>query len=151
MPSAPSAVHASPGAGPSPSAVHDLCATSFGRWAGYRDVFLSAEVQDVTIRSGLSSAASPAEASDGAADDKARSLKKRKIDDQKPALLPSLTRFSWTVCCMDGATFSVALPEDTPVAEAKCAIGMVRDVPQYARESFVEGQEEPLDDKKRLG
>ena len=51
---------------------------------------------------------------------------------------------------MDGATFSVALPEDTPVAGAKRAIGMVRDVPQYARESFVEGQEEPLDNKKWL-
>ena len=35
---------------------------------------------------------------------------------------------SWTVCCMDGATFSVALPDHTQVAEAKRAIGVLREV-----------------------
>ena len=51
---------------------------------------------------------------------------------------------------MDGATFSVAVPEDTRVAEMKRAIGALREVPHYAMELFVEGEEEPLDDEKRL-
>ena len=57
---------------------------------------------------------------------------------------------SWTVCCLDGATFLVALPEDTRVAEAKRVISRLREVSQYAMELFVEGKEEPLDDEKRL-
>jgi Leucine-rich repeat (LRR) protein len=51
---------------------------------------------------------------------------------------------------LDGATFSVAVPEDTRVAEMKRAIGTLREVPHYAMELFVEGEEEPLDDEKRL-
>ena len=57
---------------------------------------------------------------------------------------------SWTVYCMDGATFSVAVPEDTRVAEIKRAIGALPEVPHYAMELFMEGEEEPLDDEKRL-
>jgi hypothetical protein len=57
---------------------------------------------------------------------------------------------SWTVCCFDGATFSIAVPEGTRVAEMKRAIGALREVPQYAMELFVEGKEEPLDTEKRL-
>jgi Leucine-rich repeat (LRR) protein len=51
---------------------------------------------------------------------------------------------------MDGTTFSVAVPEETRVAEMKRAIGALREVPHYAMELFVEGEEEPLDDEKRL-
>jgi Leucine-rich repeat (LRR) protein len=36
------------------------------------------------------------------------------------------------------------------VAEAKRAIGVQRDVSRFAMELFVEGEEEPLDDEKRL-
>jgi Leucine-rich repeat (LRR) protein len=36
------------------------------------------------------------------------------------------------------------------VAEAKRAIGVLRDVSRFAMELFVEGEEEPLDDEKRL-
>jgi hypothetical protein len=63
---------------------------------------------------------------------------------------PADDEVSWTVCCLDGATFSVAVPDDTRVAEMKRAIGALREVPHYAMEIFVEGEEEPLDDEKRL-
>ena len=56
----------------------------------------------------------------------------------------------WTVCCVDGATFSVEVPEEIRVSEMKRAIGALREVPHYAMEIFVEGEEEPLDDEKRL-
>ena len=168
-----SAVHASPATSPSPSAVHQLVcefvtaqaeaeAEAGGGWAGYRGVFLSAEVQDL-IRSrlaGAAAAASPAEPSDGAADsissDGPRSPKKRKIDQASPAppaaAAPAAAadEVSWTVCCCDGATFSVALPDHARVAEAKRAIGVLRDVSRFAMELFVEGEEEPLDDERRL-
>jgi hypothetical protein len=36
------------------------------------------------------------------------------------------------------------------VAEAKRAIGVQRDVSRFAMELFVEGEEEPLDDERRL-
>jgi hypothetical protein len=58
--------------------------------------------------------------------------------------------FSWTVCCLDGATFTVDLPDHAPVAEAKRAIGELREVPRYAMELFVKGREEPLEDEERL-
>jgi hypothetical protein len=51
---------------------------------------------------------------------------------------------------VDGATFSVAVPEEIRVAEMKRAIGALREVPHYAMELFLEGEEEPLDDEKRL-
>ena len=60
--SATPSAHARPGTGPSPEAVHGMVCefitaqaeaeASGGGWAGYREVFLSAEVQDL-IRSRL--------------------------------------------------------------------------------------------------
>ena len=89
---------------PSPTAVHQLVcefvtdqadaeaeAEAGGGWAGYRGVFLSAEVQDL-IRSRLAgaAAASPAEPSDGVegstSSDSPRSPKKRKLDQASAAL-----------------------------------------------------------------
>ena len=166
-----SAVHASPATSPSPSAVHEVVcefvtaqaeaeAEAGGGWAGYRGVFLSAEVQDL-IRSRLAgaAAASPAEPSDGATDsssDGPPSPKKRKLDQASAApaaatiAAAAADEVSWTVCCCDGATFSVALPDHARVAEAKRAIGVLRDVSRFAMELFVEGEEEPLDDERRL-
>ena len=135
-----------------------------GGWAGYREVFLSAEVQDL-IRArleGAAAAASPVEEPDGGtaaepASDGARSPKKRKLEaDAAPAPPPAAAapaaaaEVSWRVCCLDGTTFSVAVPEGSRVAEMKRAIGALREVPHYAMELFVEGKEEPLDDEKRL-
>jgi hypothetical protein len=148
MPSSPA--HASPATSPSPAAAHELVcefvtaqaesgAEAGGGWTGYRDVFLSAEVQDL-IRSRLAGAASasPAvEPSDGAA-------------GPSSSAAGGGSAGSWTVCCCDGATFSVALPDHARVAEAKRAIGVLREVSQFAMELFVEGEEEPLDDEKRL-
>ena len=150
-----SAVHASPATSPSPSAVHQLVCEfvtaqaeaeaeaggGSGGWAGYRGVFLSAEVQDL-IRSrlaGAAAAASPAEPSDGVEDssssDGPRSPKKRKLEEANaaPAVAAAAAdEVSWTVCCCDGATFSVALPDHARVAEAKRAIGVLRDVSRFA-------------------
>jgi hypothetical protein len=121
-------------------------------------VFLSAEVQDL-VRSRLAGAASPAEPSDGAAhsssSDGPRSPKERKLDQASPVPAAAATtaaedEVSWTVCCCDGATFSVALSDNARVGEAKRAIGVLRDVSRFAMELFVEGEEEPLDDEKRL-
>jgi hypothetical protein len=119
---------------PSPEAVHDMVCefitaqaeadgSGGGVWAGYREVFLSAEVQDL-IRSRLM-----AEAGGGAT----------KLDE-----------VLWTVCCVDGSTFSVELPEGARVAEAKRAIGAQREVSRFAMELFVKGREEPLEDEARL-
>jgi hypothetical protein len=130
-----------------------------GGWAGYRKVFLSAEVQDL-IRSrlaGAAAAASPPEEPEGGAAagssiDGARSPKKLEADTAPAApSAPAVDdEVSWTVCCLDGATFSVAVPDDTRVAEMKRAIGALHEVPHYAMELFVEGEEDPLDDEKRL-
>jgi hypothetical protein len=167
-----SAVPASPATSPSPTAVHEIVcefvtaqaeaeAEANGGWAGYRGVFLSAEVQDL-IRSrlaGAAAAASPAEPSDGVEDsnisDGPRSTKKHKLDQANaaPAAAPAAAvtdEVSWTVCCCDGATFSVALPDHARVAEAKRAIGVLREVSRFAMELFVKGEEEPLDDERRL-
>ena len=79
--------------------------------------------------------------------------KKRKFDQSSAApaaAAAAADEVSWTVCCCDGATFSVALPDHARVAEAKRAIGVLRDVSQFAMELFVEGEEEPLDDERRL-
>jgi hypothetical protein len=57
---------------------------------------------------------------------------------------------SWRVCCLDGASFWVEVPEGAGVPGMKRAIGAVRDVPHDAMELFVEGQEEPLGDSTRL-
>ena len=161
--------HASPPASPSPAAVHDIMcefvaaqaeaeAEASGGWAGYREVFLSAEVQDL-IRARLEEGAAVAAASpvEGSVSDGARGPKKRKLEaDAAPAPPPPAAaaapaaEVSWRVCCLDGTTFSVAVPEGTRVAEMKRAIGALREVPHYAMELFVEGKEEPLDDEKRL-
>jgi hypothetical protein len=154
----PPCVHASPGTSPSPEAVHDLVCEFItaqaeaeapgGGWAGYRDVFLSAEVQDL-IRSRLAEPGGAAGSSSGGS--RSPKKQKRKLDDAvAPAPAAAVDEVSWRVCCLDGTTFSVALPEDTRVAEAKRAIGVLREVPHYAMELFVEGKEEPLDDEKRL-
>jgi hypothetical protein len=51
---------------------------------------------------------------------------------------------------LDGTTFSVALPEHAPVAEAKRAIGVLRELSPFAMELFVKDREEPLEDEERL-
>ena len=126
-----------------------------GGWAGYREVFLSAEVQDL-IRARLEEGAAMSSPVAGSASDGARSPKKRKLEAAPaPAAPPAAAaapaaEVSWRVCCLDGTTFSVAVPEGTRVAEMKRAIGALREVAHYAMELFVEGKEEPLDDEKRL-
>ena len=106
---------------------------------------------------GAAAAASPAEPSDGAADpsssDGPRSPKKRKLDQASAApaaAAAAADEVSWTVCCCDGATFSVALPDHARVAEAKRAIGVLREVSHFAMELFVKDREEPLEDEERL-
>ena len=168
--SAEPSVHASPATSPSSAAapcIHDIVcdfvaaqaeaeAHAFGEWASYRDVFLSDEVQEL-IRSRLAgAAASPVEppADSTAASSSSggpRSPKKRKIDDASAAPTAAAdAEVSWTVCCLDGTTFSVALQKDDRVAEAKCAIATLREVSQFAMELFVEGEEEQLDDERVL-
>jgi hypothetical protein len=146
---------------PSPAAVHHLVcefiaaqaeaeAEVSGGWTGYRNVFLTAEVQDL-IRSRLPHDEPKGHADVGHADvagDGPGSAKKRKLDDVPPA--PVADDVSWTICCMDGATFSVTVPEHTQVAEVKRAIGTLREVPHFAFQLFVKGVEDPLDDEKRL-
>jgi Leucine-rich repeat (LRR) protein len=76
--------------------------------------------------------------------------KKRKLDGSSPAPVADEDDVSWTICCMDGATFSVAVPEDAPVAALKRGIGEVREVPCFTMELFVKDVEEPLDDERPL-
>jgi hypothetical protein len=127
------------------TAVHDLVCEfvtaqaeaeteTSGGWAGYRTVFLSAEVQDL-IRSRLPRG----DVCDGCG---SSSLKKCKISDSV-----CQAEISWTVCCLDGTTFSVAVPEHTRVAEMKRAIGRQREVAHFSFELFVKGEEELLDDE----
>ena len=165
--SAAPSVHASPATSPSSAAVHDIVCEfvaaqaeaeteASGGWAGYREVFLSAEVQELIrarLEGAAAGAASPVE---GSASGGVRSPKKRKLEaDAAPAppaaaAAAPAAEVSWRVCCLDGTTFSVAVPEGARVAEMKRAIGALREVPHYAMELFVEGKEEPLDDEKRL-
>jgi hypothetical protein len=51
---------------------------------------------------------------------------------------------------MDGATLSVAVPEDAPVAELKRAIGVLHEVPCFTIELFMKDVEEALDDETPL-
>ncbi len=73
--------------------------------------------------------------------------KKRKLD-AGPAPVADV---SWTVCCLDGATFSVVVPEQARVAEIKRAIATLREVACFTMELFVKDVEEPLDDERRVG
>ena len=122
-------------------------------------VFLSAEVQDL-IRcrlqgDGPGSPAPPPEKGDAAdvAGDGPGSPheknKKRKLDAGSSAASVA-AGVSWTICCMDGTTFSVAMPEGAPVAELKREIGVLGEVPYFTMELFVKDIEEPLDDAKPL-
>jgi hypothetical protein len=118
-----------------------------GGWTGYRDVFLSAEVQAlIRLRLQDEEGATPAEvAGDGAPTKK----KKRKLDVSS-AGADADSDVSWTICSMDGATLSVAVPEDAPVAELKCAIGVLREVPCFTIDLFMKDVEEALDDETPL-
>jgi hypothetical protein len=111
-----------------------------GGWVGYREVFLSAEVQDL-IRARLAGdgAGSPPAEGD-AAEDGPGSSKKRKLESDSE----TVAAISWTICCMDGATFSVEVPERARVAEIKRAIGAAREVPYFAMELFIKDQEKAL-------
>jgi hypothetical protein len=51
---------------------------------------------------------------------------------------------------MDGATFSVDVPADAPVAALKRAIGALREVPCFTMEFFVKDVEEVLADARPL-
>jgi Leucine-rich repeat (LRR) protein len=152
-----SAVHASPATSPSPSAVHALVCEFVtaqaqsegghgGGWAGYRDVFLSAEVQDlIRLRLQDEEGATAVEV----AGDGALTKKKRKLDASSPAAAVD-PDVSWTICSMDGATLSVAVPEDAPVAELKRAIGVLHEVPCFTIELFMKDVEEALADETPL-
>ena len=153
-----SAVHASPATSPSPWAVHALVCEFVtaqaeaekghgGGWVGYRDVFLSAEVQDL-IRLRLQDEEG-ATAVDVAGDGAPTKKKKRKLD-VAPAAAAADSDVSWTICSMDGATLSVAVPEDAPVAELKRAIGVLREVPCFTIELFMKDVEEALADETPL-
>ena len=129
-------------------------------WAEYGSVFLSAEVQDLICArlrgDGPGSPAPPppekGDAADAAGDDGPGSpknnKKKRKLDGAPAA--PVAAGVSWTICCMDGTTFSAAMPEGAPVAALKREIGVLREVPCFTMELFVKDVEEPLDDAKPL-
>ena len=64
--------------------------------------------------------------------------------------LAAVAKIAWTICCMDGATFSVEVPEHACVAEIKRAIGAAREVPYFAMELFVKDQDKALDDALRM-
>jgi hypothetical protein len=121
-----------------PEAVHDMVCefitaqaeaeASGGGWAGYREVFLSAEVQDL-IRSRLM--AEPGGAA-GSNSDESRSpkkqqkkkKKKRKLDDAvtpapAPAPAAAADEVLWTVCCWTA-----------PPSRSRC-----RTTPQWPRPS----------------
>jgi hypothetical protein len=152
----------------SPSAVHDLVCDfvtaqaeaengESGGWAGYRDVFLSAEVQDLISsrlphnppHNGPSSPPPEGGAAAVAGDGSGGSKKRKRKLEAAPAPAP-IVDVSWTVCCVDGTTFPVEVPENTRLAEVKRAIGTLRGVPHCAFDLFVKGEEEPLDDERRL-
>jgi hypothetical protein len=120
-------------------------------WASYRAVFLSAEVQDLIFArlggDGQDDAEDTSADSGGQGGPKKKQNKKRKLD-AGPAPAADV---SWTVCCLDGATFSVAVPEQARVAEIKGAIATLREVPCFTMELFVQDVEEPLDDERRVG
>jgi hypothetical protein len=118
-------------------------------WASYRAVFLSAEVQDlIRARLGGDGQDDAAGGDGGTTGDGQVSPKKKRKLDAGPAPAADV---SWTVCCLDGATFSVVVPEQARVAEIKRAIATLREVPCFTMELFVKDVEEPLDDERRVG
>jgi hypothetical protein len=128
-------------------------------WAEYGSVFLSAEVQDLICArlrgDGPGSAPPPPPEKCGAADVGSDGTgspngKKRKLDAGSSLPAAVAAGVSWTICCMDGTTFSVAMPEDERVAALKREIGVLREVPCFTMELFVKDVEEPLDDAKPL-
>jgi hypothetical protein len=78
--------------------------------------------------------------------------RKRKSDPTEAPVVVALSEEDvlWTICSMDGATVSVAVPEDAPVAELKRAIGVLREVPCFAIELFMKDVEEALADETPL-
>jgi hypothetical protein len=129
-------------------------------WAEYGSVFLSAEVQDLICArlrgDGPGSPAPPLPEKGGAAHvdgdgpgSPKNNKKKRKLDGPSAAPVAA-AGVSWTICCMDGTTCSVAMPEDERVAALKREIGVLREVPCFTMELFVKDVEEPLDDAKPL-
>jgi hypothetical protein len=125
-------------------------------------VFLSAEVQDIirarlALGKGHSYTATQGKGKDrdmaddgtssppsagGTAEAAPGSKKKRKI--------ASTSEISWTICCLDGATFSVEVPERACVAEIRRAVGAAREVPHFAMELFIKDQENALVDELRM-
>jgi hypothetical protein len=146
-------------ASPSAAAVHDIVcdmvadkaeaeiAPASG-WSDYRAVFLSAEVQDL-IRSRLLLPLDGPGSAPLAGDGPASSPKKRKFEAAGggPAMIEDA---SWTVCCMDGTTFSVAMPEHALVSELKRAIGRLRELAYFALELFIKDVEDALGDSRPL-
>jgi hypothetical protein len=92
-------------------------------------MFLSAEVQDgpdLLASAGRRQEGGTAVEVREVAGDGAPTKKKCKLDVSSSA--PATDSVSWTICSMDGATLSVAVPGDVPVAELKRAIGVLREV-----------------------
>jgi hypothetical protein len=96
-------------------------------------VFLSAEVQDL-IRLRLQ-------------DEEGGTAEEEEVSSPSAAADSDV---SSTICSMDGATLSVAVPEDAPVAELKRAIGVLREVPCFTIALFMKGVEEALADETPL-
>ena len=114
-----------------------------GGWVGYRDVYLSAEVQDL-IRLRLQDQPDQPKGAAAAGDGVP---KKRKLDaSPAPAAVDDST-VAWPICSMDGTTRSVLVPENAPVAELKRAIGVLYEVPCFTIELFVKDVEEALADE----
>jgi hypothetical protein len=109
--------------------------------------------EEIAIQQVLTMAAASREgatAVDAAGDGAPTTKKKRKLDVSPPAASAD-SDVSWTICSMDGATLSVAVPEDAPVAELKRAIGVLHEVPCFTQvELFMKDVEEALEDETPL-
>jgi hypothetical protein len=76
------------------------------------------------------------------------SIGARPMVDSPPA--PVAMGVSWTICCMDGTTFSVVMPEGAPVAALKRAISVLREVQCFTIAIFVRDVEDALEDATPL-
>jgi hypothetical protein len=140
--------------------------TSSG-WAQYGEVFLSSEIQDLICArlggGGPGCESLPPEGGAADQDDWSGNLSldlSAKVDgdlacvpqegDAAGTVVGPKLNVSWAICCMDGATFSVAVAEDAPVVELKHAIGALRQLPCFTMELFVKDVEEPLVDTRPL-